>query len=96
MNLKMKALFAALFLCLGAGWGQTRPAATEPSSVTARTITEGPPTGYAGVDMCRNCHPAQFAQFSKTAHATLKAHKDAAVACETCHGPGGAHVDAQR
>jgi predicted CXXCH cytochrome family protein len=74
---------------------QTRPANTEPASVTARVIAKTSGAGYVGADRCRSCHKPEFAEFNKTAHAGLKAHKDAVLGCETCHGPGQAHSDAQ-
>jgi predicted CXXCH cytochrome family protein len=50
---------------------------------------------YVGSDTCMACHEAQFKSFSKTTHARLtKANwKAERQGCESCHGPGKAHVE---
>jgi predicted CXXCH cytochrome family protein len=56
-----------------------------------------PPGPYAGSDRCRSCHKAEFQEFGKTRHASVQpARKDLAAGCETCHGPGKAHADAEQ
>ena len=77
-------------------FGQTRPAATEPSSVAAADITPAPNAAYAGAERCRTCHGAEFQEFGKTQHAAIKpVHADSVTGCEMCHGPGKAHADAE-
>src|SRR5205085_9917269 len=57
-----------------------------------------PAEDYIGVQLCRACHPAVAATFAQTKMGRLflnapRTSKEA-HACETCHGPGKAHMDA--
>jgi predicted CXXCH cytochrome family protein len=75
---------------------QTRPAATEPPSVTAAHIAPAPGGGYVGAERCRSCHGAESIEYAKTPHASLTpAHPDSVTGCDLCHGPGKAHSDAE-
>lgn len=53
---------------------------------------------YAGAEACKECHSDAFETFAKTrmGRLFLKGPRDAkeGLACENCHGPGKAHVDA--
>ncbi len=52
--------------------------------------------GYAGDQMCQACHPDKWTPFHRNAHfkLTLTASSDKKTyACESCHGPGQAHID---
>ena len=90
-----KPSVAALLLCCGFLAGQTRPAANDPVSVTAKVIPQTAGAVYVGNDRCKSCHKPEFIEFGKTAHASLPQHKDSVVGCEMCHGAGKAHADAQ-
>jgi DmsE family decaheme c-type cytochrome len=53
---------------------------------------------YVGSDTCKGCHEELFNKFSPTPHAHLLPEKTnsggiEAHGCESCHGPGSAHVD---
>ena len=57
-----------------------------------------PPPGYVGAEICKACHAEQFEKFSQTKMGRLFLHQPRntaeGLACEGCHGPGQAHVDA--
>ena len=86
-------LAGSSILLFGLGQKQPRPNAT--SSVVWKLPPYGRPDDYAGMEVCVSCHPVQADMFSKTAHAK-NAPKDVkyGVGCESCHGPGKAHVEA--
>jgi predicted CXXCH cytochrome family protein len=49
---------------------------------------------YVGSDVCQGCHEDQYKSFAASAHVhTLKMEKAATQGCESCHGPGAAHVE---
>lgn len=53
-------------------------------------------TQYVGTDTCKTCHEDLVKQFEQTAHFASVLNKKADAAhqgCESCHGPGKAHVD---
>jgi DmsE family decaheme c-type cytochrome len=54
-----------------------------------------PPAGYAGSETCVLCHTDQEASLKGTQHGrAMNPRSPAAVyGCESCHGPGQAHVD---
>lgn len=56
------------------------------------------PDEYVGTETCAACHDAEFKSFSDTKHAKLadvKGWKDKVQGCESCHGPGKAHVEGE-
>ena len=56
------------------------------------------PKEYVGAETCKGCHQEQFDSFSESTMGKLflKQPRNAKerLGCETCHGPGKAHVDA--
>lgn len=95
---------AAGSLLLLIGWNaivsvnaQRRPAATAPVSVTVTLPAQLPEQGYVGENACRSCHLAEVTQLHKTVHADVKSSDGGRqMDCESCHGPGQAHADAQQ
>ena len=55
----------------------------------------GPQAGYAGTDTCVTCHTDQEASVKASKHGQAKNPRTPAAGhgCESCHGPGQAHVD---
>src|SRR5678816_3603806 len=55
----------------------------------------GPAAEIVGNDRCRSCHRPEFTEFNKTSHSRLESAAKPVMMCESCHGPGKAHVDGQ-
>src|SRR5215470_4361063 len=89
------ALLAILLVIAVAACTGARRAALE---IEAQPPPEAPPESYIGAQLCRACHPAIAATFAQTkmGRLFLNAPRNAKErhACETCHGPGKAHMDA--
>lgn len=91
------AAFAFLLAAFAASrpmQAQRQPSSVRPSTVTARLSAQPADQGYVGKDTCRACHRAEVTQFDKTAHSSI-AEGGQRMDCETCHGPGKAHADAE-
>ena len=84
-----------LFFAGAVAFAQTRPAATEPPSITASRISPAAGGGYVGAERCRSCHGAEAIEYAKTPHAAIEGVKDSVTGCEMCHGAGKAHADAE-
>lgn len=99
-SLRYRAILSALAVVLALGvqgsFAQKQPASREPSSVAWKAPVEGKADQYVGAETCAGCHIDEARQFAKTVHA--KAGAEGAkfgTGCESCHGPGKAHADAQ-
>src|SRR5438445_8504000 len=90
------AIGAALlfFTTLGRPW----PSRAQQSPVQQPPVEAARLPGYVGAETCKACHEEAFQKFSQTRMGRLFLHQPRdsreAGACETCHGPGQAHVEA--
>jgi predicted CXXCH cytochrome family protein len=77
------------------GLGQKQPKVNLPSSTVWKPAVQEKAGDYVGVETCVGCHPVHADAFLKTVHAKA-APKEAQYGggCESCHGPGKAHVEA--
>jgi DmsE family decaheme c-type cytochrome len=69
-----------------------QPAPSQPPSAAA----QAPPTGYVGMTKCLECHDATYESgIQTTKHGQMNDPRSpvAKFGCESCHGPGQAHVD---
>jgi predicted CXXCH cytochrome family protein len=85
--------FCLAMSILSAG-AQRMPAAGDPASVAVTLPPQTSEGGYTGEARCQSCHKAELTEFHKTTHAHVTRGTQA-MNCETCHGPGQAHADAQ-
>jgi DmsE family decaheme c-type cytochrome len=69
------------------------PAAAAPAPATP--APGQPPAGYAGTDSCVLCHDAEGKSIEHSRHGLAKNERTpaATLGCESCHGPGQAHID---
>ncbi len=71
----------------------TQPAKPVPPAKPAPPA-QAPASGYVGDDMCLTCHDAQKSVWATAHGRKLDSRTPAAQhGCETCHGPGQAHID---
>jgi DmsE family decaheme c-type cytochrome len=93
-----KRLCAATLVCLLTAAAATRwvDAQQAPQSPpTSPPAQAAPPAGYAGTDACVLCHDAEGKSIEHSKHgmSTNPRSPAATLGCESCHGPGQAHVD---
>jgi DmsE family decaheme c-type cytochrome len=77
--------------------GEQKPAAKPPSTQapSKQAPSTQPASGYAGSDACVLCHEDQGKNIEHSRHGWAKDVRTPAATqgCESCHGPGQAHID---
>jgi len=87
-------------VALLAGVAVRRPAAdpaAAPAAAAAAAPTAALPAHFVGSQACADCHAKEFREYSQGGHGRAEADSSimfGKVGCESCHGPGSQHVDA--
>ena len=101
-TLSMRRLLTVGLMLLWAGtvasrFPETVTASQQPApSQAPPAAAQAPPTGYVGMAKCLECHDASYeSSIHATKHGQMNDPRSpvAKFGCESCHGPGQAHVD---
>jgi len=93
---RLVGLGVAAAFTISLALAQKQPASREPASVSWQAPAVGQVGDYVGQETCAGCHPNEAKQFEKTVHAHAEvAGTPYGAGCESCHGPGKAHAQAQ-
>lgn len=91
-------LISTACLLLLTGFTGTRPAQAAghgpQQAVASEEKAAASPADYVGQDTCATCHEDVAKKFGTNPHSRLALeHAGKGVTCESCHGPGKAHVE---
>jgi len=88
-------LSIAVMVSVSASSGARQNGVPATTPATAATATTTPAAGYVGEETCLTCHEDQKKGYHGSPHARAQNPRTPAAkqGCESCHGPGQAHVD---
>ena len=95
MSRFIKVILICGLLVAAAGWLSYSPA-SQSAPISPAELAQFKSEDYVGSDVCKDCHEDQFKNFSHTSHAQLTklaSWKEKVTGCESCHGPGKAHIE---
>ena len=95
MRRLLASMACLLFLISFAGTSPARAAGQEQQQASTFTKKAAAnPAEYVGQETCATCHENVVKNFGTNPHSRLTLeHAGKGVTCESCHGPGKAHVD---
>ena len=63
------------------------------AAVAAQKAAKSNAADYVGSDVCATCHADVATKFARNPHTKINELHGSGSACESCHGPGKAHVE---
>jgi DmsE family decaheme c-type cytochrome len=89
---RLMSVLAVLLLLVGVG--RTTLAGAQQKAAISSAKTAVSPEDFVGAEACALCHKDEMKGFDNNPHTRLALeHGGKGVTCESCHGPGKAHVE---